>query len=225
MFLKIGAILFGASLLVGMLSRRFLKRRLTKFREQKFSLGITGAEFARKILKAKGIDDVEVVESNGILTDHYDPDEKELRLASANFTGTDLAAAGIAAHVTGHAMQHAADHRPLMWRNSAIKFAAFGEVVVAIASAGLILFPRVAIFTLGVGMALIRGYNILTMPIEFDASGRAKDVIYHARIVRAGKEFDRLEEMLHAANHDKMSGFTKFWSWVFGWIPGFKKKS
>ncbi|MFT5471518.1 MAG: Zn-dependent membrane protease YugP [Verrucomicrobiales bacterium] len=226
MFLwKIALILFGASMIVGMLSRRFHKARLTKFREQEFSLGITGAEFARRILKAKGLEQIEVVESNALLTDHYDLDSKTILLSSANFSGTDLAAAGTSAHVTGHAMQHAVEHRPLQWRTQAIKFAALGEVIVALASAGfLIPSKQSAMLILGFGMAMIRGYNVMTMPVEFDASGRAKDTIYHARLVRAGKEFDRLEEMLHAANHDKMSGFTRFWSWVSGWIFPWKKK-
>lgn len=223
MVLKLGAILFLLSALIGMLARSFHGARLRKFRKQPFSLGITGAEFARRVLKAKGVEGVEIVESRALIIDHYEPSEKTVRLSPANFRGTDLAAAGIAAHVAGHAIQHSKNHLPLHWRTSAIKFAAIGEVCVALASAPFMVSPKIGLLVLGVGMGLIKLYSVLTLPIEFDASGRAKDIIYEKRLVRAGKEFDQLEEMLHAANLDKLSGFTRFWSWVFSWINPWKK--
>ncbi|MEM7015305.1 MAG: zinc metallopeptidase [Verrucomicrobiota bacterium] len=219
-----GPVLLGIVVLIGMMARQFHGGRLKKFRQVKFSKGITGAEFARRILKAKGIEDVEIVESRALIIDHYEPGAKEVRLSADNYNGKDLAAAGMAAHVAGHAIQHAVGHKPVHWRTSAIKFAALGEVVVALASAGLIFNPKVAMMALGLGLALVRFYSVMTLPIEFDASGRAKDVIYNARLVSAGKEFDQLEEMLHAANLDKLSGFTRFWSWIFSWIFPWRKK-
>ena len=220
----LGPVLLGIVLIIGMAARQFYGSRLKKFREQPFSLKITGAEFARRVLKAKGIEGVTIVESRALIIDHYDPGEKEIRLSAENFEGKDLAAAGIAAHVAGHAIQHSKGHRPIHWRTSAIKFAAFGEAIVALGSVGLIFSPKVAMIALGFGLALIRFYSVITLPIEFDASGRAKDVIYNARLVPAGKEFDQLEEMLHAANLDKLSGFTRFWGWIFSWIFPWRKK-
>lgn len=219
-----GPVLLGIVVLIGMMARQFHGRRLKKFREVPFSKGITGAEFARRVLNAKGIDDVEIIESRALIIDHYEPSAKEVRLSSENYNGKDLAAAGMAAHVAGHAIQHAVGHKPVHWRTSAIKFAALGEVFVALASAGLIFNPKVAMMALGLGLAFVRLYSVMTLPIEFDASGRAKDVIYNARLVSAGKEFDQLEEMLHAANLDKLSGFTRFWSWIFSWIFPWRKK-
>ncbi len=225
MLLKIGTLLFGLSVIVGIAARQMRLRREMQCRLLPFSLGLTGAEFARRVLEAKGIEDVEIVESNALITNHYLPATKTLRLAPENFHGCNLAAAGIAAHEAGHAIQQAAGFRPLLWRQSAIKTTAYlTPLFFAISLPLLVIRPRVGLMVLGASWALIRLNNLMSLPTEFDASGRAKDVIYNARIVKVGKEFNSLEEMLHAASLEKVSGFLRFWDWLFYWILPWRRR-
>ena len=227
MLLKFGLILIGIVFLIGQFARQFRNKRDAKMRKEKFSLGLTGKEFAERILEVKGIEDVEVIESTAMLTNHYDPQRKQLRLAPENYREVNIAAAGYAAHEVGHAIQHHQRHLPLHWRQSAIKFTLFGMPGSFILLLPIcVIMPRFGLLILGAVWALIRLYNVLTLPNEFDASGRAKDVIYNARIVKVGKEFDKLEEMLHAASLEKINGFWRFWSWLASWIfPWMRPKS
>tara|TARA_R110002096_G_scaffold4501_17_gene21156 strand:+ start:4962 stop:5654 length:693 start_codon:yes stop_codon:yes gene_type:complete len=226
MLLRIGILLFGISSLIGMAARQFRLKREGKFRLEDFSLDLTGAELARRILSLKKIEDVEVVESRALLTNHYDLRTKTLKLAPENFHGQTLAAAGIAAHEAGHAIQHAAGHKPLLWRQSAIKSTAYlTTLFFAISLPLMVIRPRVGMAVLGGSWSMILLQNILTMPVEFDASGRAKDVIYNTRLLKAGKEFNQLEEMLHAATLDKLGGFARFWAWAFSWIFPWRRRA
>ncbi len=226
MLLRIGTLLFGLSLLVGMAARQFRLKREGKFRLEPFSLDLTGAELARRVLETKGIEDVEIVESRALLTNHYDPGSKTLRLAPENFFGRNLASAAISAHEAGHAIQHAAGHKPLFWRQSAIKSTIYLTNLFLLLSLPLLVIrPRLGMAVLGGSWALLLLNNILSMPVEIDASGRAKDVIYNARIVPVGKEFNRLEEMLHAAALEKLGGFAPFWSWAFSWIFPWRRRA
>lgn len=226
MLLKIGILLFGISSLIGMAARQFRLKREGKFRLVDFSLNLTGAEFAQRILSLKDVEGVEIVESRALLTNHYDPRTKILKLAPENFHGRNLASAGIAAHEVGHAIQHAAAHKPLLWRQSAIKSTAYlSTLFFAISIPLLIIRPRIGMAVLGGSWALILLQNIMTMPVEIDASGRAKDVIYNTRLVKAGKEFNQLEEMLHAAALEKLTGFARFWGWAFSWIFPWRRRT
>lgn len=224
MLIKIGLLLLGLSLLVGKLSRTGMVKRVTKGREQQFSLGLTGAEFARRLMEAKDIQGVEVVESNAILTNFYDPATRQLRLSPENYHSRDLTAVAYAAHETGHAIQHAADHHPLYWRITAIKATVFTSMAVLLISIPLVLIPpfgRVSLFVLGVGWAMIRLHNIMTVPVEIDASSRVKDLILNAKILRRSNELDQLEEIFQAVALEKVSGFGAAWAWlsvrIFPW--------
>lgn len=225
MLLKFGILLLVASVLVGEFVRQYRVRRERKLREFRGPSGMTGEEIARKILAAEGIEDVEVVESSHLLTNHFLPARKLIRLAPENFRGSNAAALGVAVHVTGHALQDRAEHRPLQWRETAIHLTCWGTVLSFLLLLPLLVFsPRIGILALGFAWAFIRGNNLLTLPVEMDASGRAKDVLWNARILGAGKEFDAVEEMLPAAALDKVSGFLSFWHFLFRVIFPWKPK-
>lgn len=225
MLLKIGIILTGICILIGQFIRQARRKRQRDLRELEFSLGLTGAQFAERILDVKGVEGVEIVESRALLTDFYEPASRTLRLSPENYHGTDLAAVGMAAHEAGHAIQNQSNHSPLGWRNSAIKFTIYGTALVFLGCIPLlILYRQVGLMVLGVSWALILLQNLITLPVEIDASARVKDVIYDGRILRRGKEGDKLEEMLGAATLDKVSGFVRFWDYIFSWIFPWRRR-
>jgi len=225
MLLKFGILLFGLSLLVGKIARQLLVRREVRAREMGFSKKMTGAEFARKLLEAKGIDNVKVVESTAIITNFYDPALREVRLSPENYKGMDLASIAYAAHEVGHAIQHAQGHHPLHWRVTAIRSTVYTSMAVLAISLPLLFFPRFAVLVLGGGWALIRLHNIMTVPVEIDASGRVKDLIINARILPRSVEMDRLEEMLSVVALEKVPGFGTLWGWAAQRILPWRKKS
>ena len=156
---------------------RFTTKRL----KEEFPDSPTGAELAREILKRSRLGSIEVREHKGTsLADHYDERRKVLVLASANFHGRSTAALGIAAQEVGHALQHAAGYTPLVARQSAMRMtvAMSGPVLILCL---LLIVARLPMPFILFGFALTWGmmmfYNLITMPVEFDASRRAKEVI------------------------------------------------
>ncbi len=136
---------------------------------------LTGAEAARVLLDSQGLYDVGIEETQGFLSDHYDPTQRVLRLSPGVYRGRNMAAAGIAAHEAGHAFQHAEQYAPLVIRNMAVPAASFGGnfgfwlvILGAIFNApgmiwvGIIAFGAVVVF------------QLVNLPVEFDASARAK---------------------------------------------------
>jgi len=224
MVFKIGALLLAFCVLTSWVAARFRGARETRARQTPFSLGLTGAELARRLLDVKSIEGVNVVESNALLTNHYDPVRRELRLSADNFHGRDLAAIGIAAHETGHAIQAHRGFRPLLWRLSAIRYNAYASICVFVFAAPFfVASPRVALLIWGLGWFTIRLSDLSTLPVEWNASARAKDALYDARILRLGPEFDQLQEMMRAAALDKMHGFARFWEWLFSVVFPWRK--
>ncbi len=138
------------------------------------SRGLTGAETARALLQQHGVYDVEVELTSGRLTDHYDPRVKKLRLSQEIYHGNSLAALGIAAHETGHALQHNQNYAPLSFRNAIVPVAQLGSsLALPLLFLGLAMsLPGLAdlgiLFFLG---AVI--FQIVTLPVEFNASSRA----------------------------------------------------
>jgi hypothetical protein len=153
--------------------------------------GISGAEAAQIVLRSAGIHDVRVEAVGGWLTDHYSPKEKVLRLSPANYSGTSISAVGIAAHEAGHAMQHAKGYAPLVVRNMAVPLASIGSwlgyLVIMI---GLLMSwggPALNALTL-TGLLLIASvafFQIVNLPVEFDASRRALEVLPATGILTA----------------------------------------
>lgn len=147
---------------------------------------ISGAEAASAVMRSAGISDVEIVEVEGELSDHYNPINKRLALSSPNFHGTSLAALGVAAHEAGHAIQHKVGYAMMSVRQSlapATQIAAGVANIVLIA--GIFLFSTAIggkLLTIGaIALAVICVFHLVTLPVEFDASRRAK-----AQLVRLG---------------------------------------
>ena len=162
--------------------------------------GLSGAEAARAILNQAGLTQVEVGEVRGHLTDHYDPMRKALFLSSENFHGTSIAAVGVAAHEAGHALQHKEAYAPLQLRMVLVPVTRFASAAyMGIFLLGIVsgLFMKflgiiIAIFT------VIALFQLITLPVEFDASRRAKAQLQRLGLIDP-REAPQVDKVLNAA--------------------------
>jgi uncharacterized protein len=146
--------------------------------------GISGAEAAAQLIRQRGVSGVRIEETGGMLSDHYDPFHKVLRLSHDVYHGRSLAALGVAAHEAGHAIQHARAYGPLKWRSLLVKPASIGSNFgVILASIGLLLQAgSLTIFGIILFSAAVL-FTLVTLPVEFDASKRAVVALQELRIV------------------------------------------
>ena len=137
--------------------------------------GMTGAQTAEAILRSRGIYDVQVEHIRGNLTDHYDPSKKVVRLSDSVYNATSVAAIGVAAHECGHVMQHHEGYAPLNIRTALVPAANIGSKLgIPIVILGLILGSNSVLINIGIWVfALAVLFQIVTLPVEFDASRRA----------------------------------------------------
>ncbi|KEH97756.1 zinc metallopeptidase [Clostridium botulinum] len=170
-----------------------------KFSNVRSMNGYTGAQVARMLLDAEGLYDIPVQEISGRLTDHYDPRNRVMRLSTDVYNGTSVASIGVAAHETGHAIQHKKHYAPLEIRNSIVPVVNFSSsaswiifmIGIFIKSSGLIqigimLFSAVVIF------------QLITLPVEFNASNRALKIL-ESRNILYGDEIRGARSVLSAA--------------------------
>jgi Zn-dependent membrane protease YugP len=152
-----------------------VKYAFAKYSKIRSSNGLTGAQVAREILRRNGIYDVQVEETAGRLSDHYDPGSRVVRLSSSVYREPSVASVAIAAHEVGHALQHAKGYAPLALRSAAVPVARFGSYAPwIILVGGFLLHSTSAIY---LGVLLFLGtviFQLVTLPVEFNASSRAK---------------------------------------------------
>ena len=186
-------------LLLGMYAQSRVKSAFRKYSQIRNARGLSGAEVARQLLDSQGLYDVAIEESQGFLSDHYDPRSKVLRLSPDVYRTPSIAAAGVAAHEMGHAVQHAHGYFPLHVRSAMVPAAQFGSKLAPwIFMAGLLL-SFTALAWIGVilfGAAVL--FTVVTLPVEFDASKRAKRLLTSSGIL-IGQEADGVEKVLDAA--------------------------
>ena len=173
--------------------------------------GMTGAQTAARILDHEGIYDVEIVEHDEMLGDHYDPSNKRLVLSSANFHGTSVAALGVAAHEVGHAIQHKIAYAPLNWRMAAVGATNFAsQIVMIVPFIGLatgMMSGYVATWVVAAAWGVIMLFNLITLPVEFDASTRAKAVLGELGIIHSPEEAAGVRHVLGAAAWTYVAAF------------------
>lgn len=170
--------------------------------------GLTGAEAARRILRANGIYDVQVTPTPGELTDHYDPSERVVKLSSSTYSATSVAALGVAAHEAGHACQHAESYAPLKWRNAIIPVTRIGSVLAMPLFLLGLLFSGGAYIGGSIGETLMVSgillfsfstlFQLLTLPTEFNASRRALQVL-ESQGMLSSDELSGARSVLNAA--------------------------
>lgn len=187
------------ALLLGLWAQAKVKGAVNQYSQVRTMRGVTGAQVARTLLDAEGLHNVRVEETQGFLSDHYDPRGKVLRLSPDVYRGPSVAAAGIAAHEMGHALQDAKGYAPLVLRSAMVPSVQFGSWLgplvffagllmnlTGLAWLGLILFGATAAFAL------------VTLPVEFDASRRAKQLLTERGIL-VSQEMQGVNAVLDAA--------------------------
>jgi len=187
------------ALILGIWAQAKLRSAFGKYSRIGLNSGMSGAEAARHILDRAGLMDVPVQEIGGQLTDHYDPGKRALRLCSANFHGRSVAAVGVAAHEAGHALQHQHGYAPLHLRMTLVPITQLAS------SLWIILFFIGLIFALNklvwvaIGLfSLVMLFQLVTLPVEFDASKRAKVQLLNLGIVQ-NNESAGVSKVLSAA--------------------------
>ena len=165
-------IVMGLSLII----QQMLQSRFNKYSKVPLSNGMSGAEVALKMLHDNGIYDVKVVATRGMLTDNYNPQTKTVSLSEGVYASRSVAAAAVAAHECGHAVQHAAGYAPLKMRSALVPVVSFSSSIVQwVLLAGVILinvFP--SLLWIGIGLfAMTTLFSLITLPVEINASTRA----------------------------------------------------
>jgi hypothetical protein len=187
-------------LIIGIWAQIRVTSAFRKWGEVRASSNITGAECAREILQAAQINDVDVVETNDFLGDHYDPRDKKLHLSTSVYNTPSVAALGIAAHETGHAIQHAKAYAPLKARMAIVPVTMVASQLLPFIIIGGLFFRITGLITLGIYCYLVLlVFQLITLPVEFDASRRAKIILQQMGIVRSGEEVAGVNKVLNAA--------------------------
>ena len=169
-------VLFIALTLISMLASSNVKRKFKKYASIRTEGGLTGREVAEMMLRDNDICDVQINMVKGTLTDHYNPADRTLNLSPEVYNGTSVAAAAVAAHECGHAVQHAVGYAPLGMRSALVPVVSFSSKWVSwVLLGGLLLvktFPQLLLVGIGL-FALTTLFSIITLPVEINASSRA----------------------------------------------------
>ena len=172
-------------------------KRYSKIRSQS---GITGAQTARDLLNSNGLYDVRVERIGGRLSDHYDPRTRVINLSEDVYQGNSLASVAVAAHETGHALQHAAEYIPMKLRSSFVPVANLGSGAGPILIMAGLFIPSVGwLLTLGIfAFAFAVLFQIITLPVEFNASHRALSLLQESNML-GSEEIGGARSVLNAA--------------------------
>jgi Zn-dependent membrane protease YugP len=172
-------------LLIGIWAQIKLSSAYGKYSQVPVESGMTGAEAAREILDRAGLNTVPVEEVPGHLTDHYDPTKRALFLSSDNFHGQTVAAVGVAAHESGHALQHQAAYGLFNFRMAIVPVTQFASMAyTGILLMGVFLgLMKIALPIIIALFAVITLFQLVTLPVEYDASRRAKEQLFRLGLV------------------------------------------
>ncbi len=199
--------LIGPTILLALLAQLWVKGAYKKWSRVLNGRGLSGADAAREMLQREGVTDCRIEVTQGWLSDHYDPREKVLRLSPDVYRGQSVAAVGIACHEAGHALQHAHHYVPLSLRNAIVPVASIGGHLAwpiiflgfillymgsgglgqTVAQIGVVLFGATVVF------------QLITLPVEFNASGRAKAALQRNGVLASDQEIRGVNAVLNAA--------------------------
>lgn len=195
------------ALILGFIAQMVVKSKFDKYSKVRTMRGMTGAQVARQILDTNGLHDVRVEETQGFLSDHYDPRSRTLRLSPGVARVPSVAAVGVAAHEAGHALQHATGYFPLQVRSMMVPAVQFGSWLgPLIIISGIFLEALFNMSSLGLAIAwfgvavyaMVAIFSLVTLPVELDASSRAKRLLYQYNIVDR-QELNGVSSVLGAA--------------------------
>jgi len=227
-------IIIGVAIGLSLLAAARVKLAYRRGREVPVESGYTGAQVAKAILRHHDVDGVEVVEHRGLLSDHYNPVTRTLALSREVYHGRSAAAAGIAAHEVGHAIQHAHGYFPMHVRSWLVPVAGIGDslgpwvIIAGIllgAGAGAGFGYQVAVAGV-ILMGAATAFTLVTIPVEYDASARAKRILDDMGLIRAGEERATVDKVLNAAGLTYLAAavssilFLLYWAAQIGLLGG-----
>ena len=187
-------------ILIPIYAQMKVKRTYKKYSKVSASSGMSGAETARAILDQNGLFNVRVEETPGMLSDHYDPRDKTVRLSSDNYHGHSVAGVAVAAHEVGHAIQDKEAYAFLRFRHALVPVANFGSNIswILILIGMLASIPQLLLAGI-VFMAAAVLFQVITLPVEFNASSRAMDQLVSAGVIRNDEERETKKVLSAAA--------------------------
>lgn len=193
-------LLMGPALVLSLIAQGLMSGAFSKYGKKALRSGYSGAEAAMKILRTFGLNDVSVEMTRGMLSDHYDPRTRTLRLSQQVYSGRSVSSVGVAAHEAGHAIQHAKGYLPLKARNLIVPVASIGSWLafpmiliglfigyLGLIKVGIVLFSALVVF------------QLITLPVEINASTRAKRILSESGIVATVDEEKGVRRVLNAA--------------------------
>jgi len=206
------------ALLLGFWAQAKIRSAYSQYSQVRTATGLTGAEVARLMLDRNGLKNIQIDQVAGTLSDHYDPSSKTLRLSQGVYNSPSVAAAGIAAHETGHAIQDATNYGPLKIRSIMVPTVRIGSWIgpivfmaglalssINLAWIGIVLFSATAIFSL------------VTLPVEFNASARAKEWLANSGVIYS-LEVEGVHKVLDAAALTYVAGALQSISTIFYYV-------
>lgn len=186
-------------MIISLITSLKVKSAFNKYSKKLSRSGMTGAEVAREILRRNGLGHVTVVETGGFLSDHYDPSKKVVRLSPKVYRSSSLASIGVAAHETGHAIQHSKAYGPLTLRNMMVPVASIGSNLSWIIIIAGFLFGALGLVKVGIILfSTVVVFQLITLPVEFNASTRAKSILASYNIL-SSDEMVGVNKVLSAA--------------------------
>ncbi len=202
-------------IIIGMYAQAKVSSAYEKYSRVATRSGATGRDAAAAVMQSAGIDDVQIVEIAGHLTDHYDPTKKVLALSSENYRGRSIAALGVAAHEAGHAIQHKCAYAPLNLRMALVPITNFAcSLLPIVMLGGFFLFNSMITIYAGIGIYIVLTlFQLITLPVEFDASNRAKAQLRNLGFVD-GAEGRGVGEVLDAAAFTYVAAFVSSLGWL-----------
>ena len=189
------------SALISLFAQFLVNSRFSKYSRVRSRSGMTGAQAAERILQSQGIYDVAIQRVSGKLTDHYDPRNKTLNLSDAVYASTSVAALGVAAHECGHAIQHARGYAPLSFRSALVPVANIGSqlswlfIILGIFFGGSHTLIMIGILMFSAAVL----FQLVTLPVEFNASGRALKLLSETGILQKDEVSDTRKVLSAAA--------------------------
>ncbi|MDR1177974.1 MAG: zinc metallopeptidase [Spirochaetaceae bacterium] len=187
------------ALIFSLIAQGMVSSAFSKYSQIANSRNITGAEAARILMRQSQINDVQIEPVRGSLSDHYDPSHKVLRLSEPVYGKSSIAAVGVAAHETGHAIQHAKGYAPLGLRSALVPAARLGSSLGPVLAVLGLVVSIPALFNLGIILFTAAvGFTLITLPVEFNASARAIAILRAGRVL-SEEELAGVKKVLTAA--------------------------
>lgn len=204
--------------LLSMWAQGMVKSRFAKYSKVPTQRGVRGHEAAQMLLDRAGITDVQVVRVDGFLSDHYNPTTKHLALSPPVYDSNSVAAIGVATHEAGHAIQHATGYSFLAYRSMIVPAVQYGSPIGNYAMIGGLMMMMAGgalgsmgtyVFIFGaIAFSLLLLFQLITLPVEFDASARAKKLVVEAGIINQ-QEADGVSKVLNAAAMTYVAAFVQ----------------